>query len=481
MASEHIKLNVDVSEPDETQGKKVLFKRGFVNSLQADATRHQLANAKQQAKLHANSTTFIFDLNLDEHKDVFTWADGELKLKSSDLIVTRIEEFRKILPVEQVPDILVQLSGTPFYAPVNKDYNLGECNVENFYPLPDASCISSVQHAIADLIVDATRRLGQGQIFWIGTQEPTHTTGFSKHDVPLPEHPEVNCWANACNPKKGPVTQAVGKAGREINVRRFINYWKEIVLRSKATFPDAKFGGIQLNSHDADIYVFAAKEIVSQGCPIDIFTVQRYSSYEVIQENLYKVYQFFQGSPGFEHVLVSYDRYSFNNDRSVEGRQYWLTTAGMSSFLRDENQIMNRAEIMHSWNYQITGLDWSHEGKSSLLPQVFEWIQQAPKLKRSVSFSSTVPGLEAFALAEEGRAAVAVWNLGETLQQVRVILQGGGDVLTGSPHVLKGAADTIDPNFGASAVLRKDGHNMVVSHDGADFGLEPNDFVLISV
>lgn len=474
-----IALNVDVSQSDETQSQ-ILFKRGFVNSLQTHAGPRQLANARHQVRLGADVTNLIFDLNKEEHKDLFSWKNGQLSFRSSDLIVNRIKRIRTILLVDQVPDILVQLSGTPFRAAVDKTYRLGKDNVENYYPLPNPTCSSSVQQAIADLIVDATRRLGEANIFWIGTQEPTHTTGFSRSDAPLKNLTDATC-ADKGDLTDKKVTKALGTACRKINVVRFINYWHDIVLRSRAALPGTKFGGIQLNSHDNDIYVFAARELVRQQCRIDLYTIQRYSSYQVIQQNLYEVYQIFQRRPAFKHVRVAYDRYSFDNDASDKAREYWLTTAGMSSFLRDEEQIMDRAEIMHSWSYQITGLTWSHGGNTSLLPEVFKWLQEAPKVKRIVAFSSAAPGLGAFALAERssGRASVAIWNLGEKRQDVRVTLLGGGTKFHGSPHVLKGAADAIHAQ---AAILRRKGRDVLVSHTGGDgFALEPNDFLLISV
>jgi len=460
-------LRVDVSQPDETQGQ-VLFKRGFVNSLQGEASHHQLVNMRHEARLGISVTNLIFDLNKEEHKDVFTWSHGQLSFRSSDMIVDRITKIRTILPVEQVPELLVQLSGTPFYATVDDTYILGTGNVNNYYPLPAPTCVSSVQQAIADLIVDVTQRLGHERIFWIGTQEPTHTTGFAREDLPEKESADPS------------VAKKAGKKCRKLNVSRFIEYWRGIVLKTRAAFPGARFGAMQLNSHDADIYMYAAHEMVRLGCQIDLFTVQRYSSERRIQENLHKVYDFFQSSPGFEHVRVAYDRYSFDNDPSVEGRTYWLTTAGMSSFLRDESQIMDHAEIMHSWSYQINALDWSHGGKTSLLPQLVGWLQKAPKFKRGVSFSPSAGGLGAFALAARsaGRASVALWNLGDTRREVEVILQGGGDVFKGVPHLLKGASDAIEAAVGQTKKQKQD---VAISDRGAGFALEPNDFVLISM
>jgi len=462
-------LRVDVSQPDETQGQ-VLFKRGFVNSLQDEASHRQLENMKHEARLGINVTNLIFDLNKEEHKDVFTWSDGQLSFRSSDMIVDRVTKIRTILLVEQVPELMVQLSGTPFYATVDDTYILGKSNVNNYYPLPAPACVSSVQQAIADLILDVTQRLGHEQIVWIGTQEPTHTTGFTREDLLHKESADRS------------VRQETGLRCRKLNVSRFIEYWRGIVLKTRAAFPGARFGAMQLNSHDADIYVHVAEEMVRLGCHIDLFTIQRYNSKWRIQENLHKVYDVFQSSPGFEHVRVAYDRYSFNNDPSVEGRMYWLTTAGMSSFLRDENQIMDHAEIMHSWSYQITGLNWSHGGRTSLLPQLVGWLQEAPKVKRGVSFSFPENGLGAFALAERsvGRASVAIWNLGDTRREVEVILQGGGDVFKGVPRVLKGASDAIEAAVGQTE-FREEKQSVAISDQGAGFALEPNDFVLISM
>jgi hypothetical protein len=477
-----IVLNVDVSQPDDTQSR-ACFKRGFVNSIQSDATHAQLANARHAVQLGLNVTNLIFDLNKEEHKDLFIWENGQLAFGNSDLIVNRIKQFRTIFLVDQVPEILVQLSGTPFYAKTDEAYTLGERNVENFYPLPCSTCLSSVQQAVADLIVDATQRLDEEGIFWIGTQEPTHTTGFSRTDTPLRELPHVNCWAGTGSEHEPSVKKALGKACREINIVRFINYWRGVALRSKDALSGTKFGGIQLNSHDADLYVYAARELIRQRCPIDLFTIQRYSSYEVIQRNLHEAYQLFQITPGFEHVRIAYDRYSFDNDASAKAREYWLTTAGMSSFLRDEKQIIDLAEIMHSWSYQITGLTWSHEGKDSLLPKVFKWLQDAPTVSRRCSFSSLPDGLGAFALADRstGHASVAIWNLSTRRQDMQVILQGGADVFQGVPHVLKGTADAIDRITSAVSGHGCSASDVCVSHHGAGFALEPNDFLLISI
>jgi len=357
--------------------------------------------------------TAIFDLNADPNAGMFQLdaATGSLAPNANDAgFVTQLAAVK----TAGVPTF-VQLSGTPRAAPAtwldDQDYVSRESASGNFYPLPRAANVASVQRAIIDAILATEKKPGLGGNVWIGTQEPTHTIGFS---------PVATDGSTACAAPRGASPEEKLEC-RKNNIRRFIAYWRPIAKALRRN--SIKVGGIQLNSHDRDLYVFAADELIATQTPIDTFTIQRYSSFDDIVPRAHEAYERFQRAPGYENVKIAFTRYSFDNNQTADSRlDYFTSAAGMVQLLADEHEIMSHAAMMEGYAYQTSGI----LEPTSLAPTVMAWLQTAPAPLRATTVTNAAPGIDAIALVRTGNAphaSVAVWNRGAATQDVALVLQ----------------------------------------------------------
>lgn len=450
-------VSVDCAAPDHATQQQVTYRRGFVLPVNSDSRDVGASVDASMALTKPNLVTATLDLDSIANSNLFVLAkQGEsLERNPAETFFSRAMTTLRSRATRNAVPAFVQVSGTPAVVPstwIEPGFVSREGATGNFYPLPTGDRISNVERAVADWILAQEAIPGQAGNVWIGTQEPSHTLGFPA----------------SCADSSSDSLEKL--ACRKANVDRFVDYWKPIAAALRRH--DVKVGGIQLNSHDRDIYSYAAERIVATRMPLDYFTIQRYSSFEDLVPNAYAAYQRLHGAAGYEHVKVAFDRYSYDNNQTNAGsREYFTTAAGMISFLTDERQIMDHADMMYGYSYQSSGLTET----GSLLPRVMEWLQRAPAPLRSVSVGPTTKGVEAFALVQTDaspRAYVAVWNVSSQSQVLALELGTSSKSVFAdkTPVLLKGSGTTI-----TSQTISIRGNKL------SAITLAPNELALVSV
>ena len=134
-------------------------------------------------------------------------------------------------------------------------------------------------------------------------------------DLPV-ERVERRVGAERCK-------RAEAARAKQLNVDRFIDYWKPIAAALRRH--RVMVGGIQLNSHDRDIYSYAAERIIAAHMPLDYVTIQRYSSFEDLVPDAYAAYKTLSTTAGYEHVKVVFDRYRYDNNQTSAGSHEYFT------------------------------------------------------------------------------------------------------------------------------------------------------------
>ena len=475
---ESVTISVDCGAQDAAITNQVTYRRGFVQPIDSSNTNVD-ANLPAIMASESNLISAVLDLNstAEGNRNLFVSAKGTLTPNGDERFLS--DNLQKICNLGSIPRLpaIVQVSGVPSAAPVSwldqLWYVSRETATGNFYPLPVPKKISTVQNAVADFIVQQDRRV-PGNI-WIGTQEPTHTLGFLSN---LNVYPGLSDIPLVCADAQD--THEGNLVCRQHNIRRYISYWKPIA--EKLYQHGIKVGGIELNSHDTSLYGWAADEIIRSGMHIDYFTIQRYSSNENLMQHAHDAYLKFQAARGshmgYENVKVAFDRYSYDNGQTGGlSKDYFPRSKGMVDFLHNENEIMQYAEMMYGYSYQITALTM----KDSIFPSVLQWLQRAPTPYRPVKFSLPVPGLEAFALVSTGpapRAFVAILNGTATGQSVSLEFLNTAVFASKTVTIVKGS--DVDAAATGGPVLTQSLSALGKASRLKDLTLAPNDFLLIS-
>ena len=388
---------IDVTDPSRTP---ILYERGFVQPMNA-AVDGQTDSTLRALSAGATVSTATIDLNAPGTESQFLLQGSSLTFNPAapDFVTTRLRTVRAIeLDAGVAMKRLVQISGMP--AVLSDAGWLDERFIPrdgingNFYPLVAPRYLDDVQGAVTAWVLAKAQQPELAGATWIGTQEPSHTLGFS----PLPlEDGGLPCTS----------IDVDRDDCRMQNINRMIRYWKPIA----ATLVDAgvAVGGVQLNSHDHDLYAWAAARIVDAGMPLSTFTIQRYSSSPNLMNDAQAAYDVLHRSPGYEAVKISFDRYSFDNQlsgvndpRSIE---YFTTSAGAVDFLANEAEIMDHADIMGGYSYQGAALGIP----GAWLGKAIGWLQKAPTNR--VPVTSTSRDVSGFALVTDNRrSSIALYN-----------------------------------------------------------------------
>ena len=426
-------LTIDTTKADAaSENIQVNYRRGFLANLDKEGTLMQVLGVKdgRGSKVLAGSNLIgqAFDLNIELNSSLFILARNNLHadrlVPNSDNNFLRdpLQTIRAREPSTTKLASVVQISGTPYAAPeawlnLNYDDPISHSGNEygNVYHLPNnGPSQMKIQNAIASYVIahESANEPLSGNI-WVGTQEPSHTLGFSELDtLTLLDGTQTNCLVLATVVEDNEIRREGKLRCKQINIRRYINYWTPIAIKIKQHNANIKLGALQLNSKDRSIFSWAAEEIIKKQVPIDYFTVQRYASPADYMTRLEEAYNVFKKdkSGKYAHVKMLFNRYGFGEmDDGPESRTNAFATAdGMIKFLTDEREIMQKAYMMYGYVYATSGV--TTEG--TFLPQVIKWLQNAPTPMRPV-VSQSKGSIDSFALVARGvtpSAYVAIWN-----------------------------------------------------------------------
>jgi hypothetical protein len=330
------------------------------------------------------------------------------------------------LPAGAMP-MAVQVSGTPAAYPagnLDSGYEITCGATGNYYPLPTPGAPTQmVQNALESWISSLNPSV-PGAI-WIGTQEPSHTLGYST---------SFDSGSGCANVPAPQVDAAISN-----NIQRYISYWTPIAQYLRAHH--ILSGGIQLNAGNSMFYTSTAAQIISARMPLDYLTIQDYTPSPTVNRSLYSAYQTFQQDPGYLGVKVIIDRYGI----ALTGNKY-RTAAGVISFLQDEADLMPFADMLYGYAVETTGLQ-STSTVNPLLPQVLNWLQSAPAPLRPLTSSTS--DLQAFALVQKGpvpKAYIAIWNVSpaSVSYTASIAIEGLTSSFTAANlHILRGSGSRL--------------------------------------
>jgi hypothetical protein len=334
-----------------------------------------------------NNTTPDFGPGSDA--GLFTYSGGNLaySVSGNAPLVTTLTNLKNEAHLT-LPKTMLQVSGLPYVFNDQADTNdeLGCSANGNYYPLPSLTTMAQEQAAKENWISYLNSIYPNA--IWIGTQEPSHTLGFS------------TAYDNGGCSNPTDMDQAI-----QTNINRFINYWTPIARYLRAN--DITSGGMQLNAGNSPYYVMAAQSIISAQMPLDYFTIQVYTPSTAVVQAAYQAYQTFQQNPNYQNVKVIIDRYGIQLNQPD-----WSSASNLISFLQDEAMLMPCASMMYGYALEQSALEGSGSYPRSNLPGVLRWLQNAPAPLRPLT--STSGDLQGIALVQNTapkEAYVAVWNI----------------------------------------------------------------------
>ena len=457
-------ITVECSENDAVVAHQVAYRRGVVEQFDLDRAPSAIV-ADVTTDIQTSGINFInaaLDINGSPDAPFFTYVTPSLTSSPSGS-APLLQTFAMLSGAAPSGTLqtVVQVSGTPAVYASNLDTSYAaacgcsSCN-GNFYPLPTPGTSMQVaQNAVESWIGDLNSSF-PGAI-WIGTQEPSHTLGYSM------SYDESDA---ACSEPPAADKDVV----MSDNIQRFLTYWTPIAkyLRTNHILS----GGVQLNSGNSIFFAQTATKIVSAQMPLDYFTVQDYSPAPAVDQALYAAYQEFQQNPDYLGVKIILDRYGISLTESSDNT--YGTAAGVIDFLGDEAQLMPYADMMYGYGVETIGIQ--NATSPTMLAGAVKWLQAAPAPLRPLT--STTSDLQAFALVQKAspqRAYVAIWNVSTSAAYTTsVVLNDLGASFTASNlTVLKGSQANL-------TTLNNSG--ITVSGDTmSGLSLNANEFLLISV
>jgi hypothetical protein len=450
-------IHVDCRQDDREVSHQVTYRRGVVESFDlqrkpAAIVGDVISDFQRSALNFLNAT---LDINTDPDKSLFEYQAPKL-IPSTSGNAPLVQTFRllgnRLLPTDL--QNAVQVSGTPnaYSGHLDPGYEAACGATGNFYPLPMPGSTTTITQKAIETWIGALDSDFPGAI-WIGTQEPSHTLGYS-----------IDYDKQGC--ADVPASELTGAKAN--NILRYISFWTPIAqyLREHQILS----GGIQLNAGDNVFYTSTAQQIISRKMPLDYFTVQDYTPSAAVNQTLYEAYQEFQQNPEYLGVKVILDRYGL----SLTGDHYG-STKGMIDFLEDEAGLMPYSDMLYGYDVQTIGIEGAHG--PTILPTVLNWLQAAPTPLRPLTSSTS--DLHAFALVQKGspqRAYIAIWNVSSTSASYTssLVLDGLNSPFTASDlTMLKGSGNSI--------VTVSNSGVAVSGSTISGLTVNPNEFLLITL
>jgi hypothetical protein len=453
-----ITIMVDVSEADADVAHQASYRRGeaYGFDIGNPTPTPSMIVGKVTSAIASSQINFLnatLDLNSSANAGLFDYTPGPPKSLLPDTagsapIVQAFNLLRSSVSSSVLP-AMVQLSGTPaaYSSEIDPSYQFVCSGLGNFYPLPYPGAPSQLAATAIENWIDSVKPSFPGAI-WSGTQEPSHTLGFSTE------------WSTGtCS---NPPSQQMD-AAKANNTQRFIAYWTPIAQYLRANHMLS--GGVQLNSSDASLYVSTAAEIISAKMPLDYYTIQNYTPSLSVYQALHNAYQTFQQDPNYLGVKILFDRYGM----SVGSYDYG-TASGAIGFLQSESEMMPYADMVYGYGLENPALN-----NGALVPKILTWLQAAPTLLRPLT--STTSNLQAFALVQNGppvRAYIAIWNASPSAHTTSVVLNSfTGSFTTSNLTILDGIGTTLT-QISNSGIT-------VSGNTISGMTLNPNEFFLISL
>lgn len=450
-------ITIDTSRPDRDVAHQVIYRRGVVEKFDLGRSPSKIVQTTID-DVHAMAGNFLnatLDIRSSQDAGLFTYpAQNLAPSPSGDVPLERTFHTLRDNLAPQALSTMVQVSGTPaaYQSKLDPRYEV-VCGAKgNFFSLPiPGAPMRETQNAV-ERWIGALNGSVPGAI-WIGTQEPSHTLGYS-----------TVYNAGGCAKVPG----AAKSAATENNINRYIEYWTPIARYLKANH--ILSGGIQLNATNEGSYAWAAERMMSAQMPLDYFTVQVYKPSLKVDRALYDAYRKFQQNPNYRSVKVIIDRYGFAHAGEIS-----RTAKGVIEFLQDEAQLMPYADMLYGYDVEASVV--KDGGAATLLPQVLTWLQSAPAPLRPLT--STTSDLQAFALVEKDsgrRAYIALWNASpaSVAHTVSIVLNGFSSAISASNlTILKGSGKTISRLSNSGIVVR--------GNEISGLTLNPDEFVLISL
>ena len=296
-------------------------------------------------------------------------------------------------------ELIIQAGGTPRNSGYEFDTSFykGEVTPDNFVPWTDFAPIpaegesmSAFQENFTQWAINVDKSIGEDyHSIWIGTQEIAHTIGFK------------NGIENAEN--------------KELNVRRWISYWKPIsdALRSVG----AKTGGIQLNSSNVNIYKYAVDQMIANNLHLDYLTYQfyQYENPSGINGAVSALNEYNKVYPGTK-IIVDRGGYGKFLPESVDDS----SSRRELLFLKGEAAIMDQADHIYACtlDFAVNGINVNKDK----LPQLTKgWLNKTGSIRGILNgLPANVGG---FTVRSNDKLSIAIWNEGATTQNLSLAIK----------------------------------------------------------
>ena len=296
-------------------------------------------------------------------------------------------------------ELIIQAGGTPRNSGYEFDTSFykGEATPDNFVPWTDFAPIpaegesmSAFQENFTQWAINVDKSIGEDyHSIWIGTQEIAHTIGFK------------NGIENAEN--------------KELNVRRWISYWKPIsdALRSVG----AKTGGIQLNSSNVNIYKYAVDQMVANNLHLDYLTYQfyQYENPSGINGAVSALNEYNKVYPGTK-IIVDRGGYGKFLPESVDDS----SSRRELLFLKGEAAMMDQADHIYACtlDFAVNGINVNKDK----LPQLTKgWLNKTGSIRGILNgLPANVGG---FTVRSNDKLSIAIWNEGATTQNLSLAIK----------------------------------------------------------
>lgn len=461
--SAEVQVTVDVSQSDESVEQQVTYRRGEVvafDSSNITSTSSAIVSTIEDDIQHAgiNLITATLDLSSHANQDYFDYSDGlPMSLMpnfwATSTLVETFRKLRSLVSATQMP-AFIQFSGTPsaFSSELNPDYDFLCGGKGNFYPLPlPGDPTSLTQSAISIWIESLSKNISNA--IWIGTQEPTHTLGFSTAYDPM--------HRNCSSPNNSELQD-----GKKLNIDRFISFWTPIAQSLRNI--SLTSGGVQPNAADSPDYDYVAQKIISAGMPLDYFTIQNYSPSSVVVQAAYAAYRRLHSTPAYRSVKVMMNRYGL----SLSGYNY-TDARGMMHYLMSESYLMQRADMLYGYSVETAALHTN----GTLLPQVFKWLQESPTPLRP--FTSSDDNVQGFALVQTSGVVsgkIAIWNNGTSSAAEDLSL-----TMTDYPRALSSANVTVLKGSGTAILPYSSKSLSIKGNTISGLSLASSEFFLLDI
>lgn len=351
-------------------------------SIQVDtAVGNQIVNGIRNLYSETNFGEFTKDANGVYH--------NFLKPVYTDLL--KYVRNIKADPTEKLV-LINQIGGTPNKAP-NSVYPLAlryENTELDYVPLPTlGESMTAFQNNFVEwaLAVDNDIEPGYHSI-WLGHQEPAHTLGF--------------------------IDNIETDDAKELNIRRFVDYWKPIASSLRAA--GAKVGGIQNNSSNANhFYTYTTNYLKQQNVKLDYLTFQFY---------------LWGDRADLDSAVATLDSYNqkFPGTKMIINRGMWQkvccstrqeavsTSKGMIAFLNGEKNYMDYADKIYAylWDDNRTDLNLMEF-------KVAKWLNKVMSPYRR-PLTGLPSGVDGFLTGGINKATSALWNTSDATQTITLKL-----------------------------------------------------------